>query len=81
MELTHEQQNDLNRINEVFRRIEKFAEAEKVSVDELGESFITFGLSADNTSREQMNKLAEERSQILALQKAFAKQNSSSKVK
>jgi hypothetical protein len=73
MSLTQEQHKDLDRINEVFRKIEKYASAEGVSVDELGEEFITFGHSKVDPDRTQMNKLAEERAQILALQKAFNK--------
>jgi len=81
MSLTQDQQKDLQRINEVFRKIEKFAAHHDMSVDELGEEFITFGNSRNDPDRQQMNKLAEERAQILALQKAFAKNVSSENVK
>jgi hypothetical protein len=75
MSLTPEQLKELNKINDVFARIEQLATSENLTVDELGEDYMTFGLATDHSTRLQMNKLAEERAQVLALQKAFSKQN------
>lgn len=76
MLLTPDQLKQLNKINDVFARIEQLATSENLSVDELGEDYMTFGLATDQSTRVQMSKLAEERAQVLALQKAFSKQNS-----
>ncbi len=65
MSLTLEQQNELNRLNEVFRRFDSQINASDVQADELVHQFMMEEFPLVNPGKAHMQKLADMRRSIL----------------